>query len=328
MSDRPEKPVAAVDDGVPLKPEDHQDQAENASSGMTQILALVHKNCLTKVRTPGATLAEFVSPVLLMIVLWVSFNLSDVLTFPSKQYHALNVDLPMFWSTGAYAEEELDDFDYSSRRRLVVNDGSTAENGGAVDFGLEEQDDGEDMSLGTWAHLLKSFGSHGDAGEPEEDFGLVNDLLMGHMMRQGQTNRELYEFVMEMDSDFDDDATLGIEGKEEDEVLDLDRPLAEEDDGEDSVDWYEEIMTDLRKETVDKVDWDLVVDEIKDNFGDVWEQGRDYIIANTRRNMGRTLQEVRLRVRRLVFCLVLFFVLFFTQDRICRFIGFPSSTLS
>lgn len=62
--------------------------------GWQQFRALLHKNVLTKYRNPIATLMELVSPILLMLVLVLAFNLSKISHEPAAVYDTVNLSLP------------------------------------------------------------------------------------------------------------------------------------------------------------------------------------------------------------------------------------------
>lgn len=257
-------------------------EASPGASGAAQVKALLGKNLLTKVRTPGATLAELISPVLLMVVLWISYNMTDTMFFPARYYHALNVDLPLFWDTGTYGEEEFDQMDISDthRRRLGED--------------LEDIMQGEDETW-TWSQLLKEMSSGSGSGEdqdPEEEMGLINDFFMMNQLKHGRHLQDAEDDWMTGSADWMAGSTL------EDDTIDLDEKQSEDDDDdeEDSGDWYEEIMTDLKKETIDKVDWNEVVDEIQDNFGDMWDNAKDFIVVGNGRSSYSTMNMLRLRV--------------------------------
>ena len=265
-------------------------EASPGASGAAQVKALMGKNLLTKIRTPGATLAELISPVLLMVVLWISYNMTDTMFFPAGYYHALNVDLPLFWDTGAYGEEEFDQMDMSDthRRRHLGKD-------------VEDIMQGEGETW-TWLQLLKDMSSGSGSSEgqdQEEEMGLINDFFMMNHLKHGRHLQDEEDDWMTGSADWMAGSTL------EDDTIDLDEIQGENDDDEEgSGDWYEEIMTDLKKETIDKVDWDEVVDEIQDNFGDMWDNAKDFIVAGNGRGRYGTLNILRLRVSCSVPCIL------------------------
>jgi hypothetical protein len=247
------------------------------ASGWSQVVALMEKNALTKIRTPAATMAEIMSPVILMLILWISYNLSVINNVPARFYHAFNVDLPLFWNIG---EEEEDwaqaDWDPSDthRRHLATLDQSVGQE-------LSEST-GEKPSLGQWARMLSE--QNGHEGSPEEEFGFVNDLLMA---------RHLVEFNIIEDGDFVDETIY-----DDDSLMDLDLEPEDDDneDGIDSGDWYEEIMADLKKETVDRIDWNVVVDEMEDNFGEIWDRSKNYLLVYNRKSTRYRLNQLRIMV--------------------------------
>jgi len=264
-------------DSITLKDEEKKELKPGAmeapssgASGTAQVKALMGKNFLTKMRTPAATLTEFLSPVLLMVVLWLSYNMTENISFPARYYHALNLDLPLFWDTGIYDENEMEDFDMSEthrqRQRHLVN---LNKEGSLKEDGLED-----DSSQWTWGRLLNDMSAGGSNDyDQDEEFGLINDLLWMNQIKRGSTRERALE-----------DGGGGI--------LDLDEEEAEADSG----DWYEEIITDLKKETVDKIDWEDVVDEIKDNFGDMWDESKHYILFSNYRSAYSIVNSLRLRV--------------------------------
>ena len=67
------------------------------ASSMSQILALIRKNILTKLRTPGATFFELFSPVLMMLVLSAAYTLTDIEYEDAETYASLNLAFPGPW---------------------------------------------------------------------------------------------------------------------------------------------------------------------------------------------------------------------------------------
>ena len=271
------------------KKEEDPDNVTTTASGWTQVMALMEKNALTKIRTPGATLAELFCPVLLCLVLYISFNLSDVVYYPAKYYHAINVDFPLFWDSGAYADDEAEDFDLADthRRHLKLMD--------------KDHDDGDDKTSWSWAELLDEWsGSARDDPEDaelEEHFGLINDVLMMRHLKTftiiDEVDDEANDEEAEEEDDSDDVVTKHREHLHDDQVALF--PTSE--DAGDSGDWYHEILADVKKDTVDKIDWAQVEEEIKDNFGDLWDAAKDYILTSNTRSAKSRLNQMRLRVR-------------------------------
>lgn len=282
-----EEPVKPNEDmiamGVPTKETsgttEEIEETSTMASGWTQVRALCEKNMLTKLRTPGATAAEFFSPVLLILVLWFAYNMSDVVFKDRAYFHYMNVDLPFFWDTG-YGEDETEGFDPadSHRRNLKMTMDTNGEQGEGfqrVDYGLEEGK--EEATHWNWARLL---GEGLDSHELGEDMGLINDLFMMNHARKLTREDFADDLDMFTGQGFADE---GIE-KEEDQ------------DEADSGDWYEEIWADIKAETVDKIDWDEVEQEVKDNFGELWDDAKDYIFVSSYKSTHWRLNQMRLRV--------------------------------
>lgn len=253
------------EDGVPLKESEKGAEVEEEKivSGWTQVRALMEKNALTKLRTPGATAAELLSPVLLMVLLSLAYNMSEVFNVPSHSFYSINVELPFFWHNVTEDNVGTDDAqpDYTPsdthRRHLEVLD-------------LEDELV-EKPTLGKWIQMM---GDQEASGGPlEEEFSFVNDILMmSHckdLLReedQGSPQRNLFDIDV---IDFDDDAK------------------------KDSGVWWKEMLSDLKKETVDKVDWNELEKEVKDNLGEIWKESREYILYANDNNAYTRLQQLR-----------------------------------
>lgn len=67
------------------------------ASGLVQILSLLWKNFLTKMRTPLATFFEFLSPLLMMLILAAAYQLSEIEYRDAATYASLSFDLPGPW---------------------------------------------------------------------------------------------------------------------------------------------------------------------------------------------------------------------------------------
>jgi hypothetical protein len=67
------------------------------ASGFAQVLALLRKNFLTKLRTPVATFFELGSPVMMMLILAAAYTLSDVVKRNEKMYASISLDFPGPW---------------------------------------------------------------------------------------------------------------------------------------------------------------------------------------------------------------------------------------
>ncbi|CAJ1947143.1 unnamed protein product [Cylindrotheca closterium] len=67
------------------------------ASSLSQILALIRKNILTKLRTPGATFFELFSPVLMMLVLSAAYTLTEIEYEDAAMYASLNLAFPGPW---------------------------------------------------------------------------------------------------------------------------------------------------------------------------------------------------------------------------------------
>jgi len=67
------------------------------ASGISQILALLRKNILTKLRTPGATFFELFSPVLMMLVLSAAYTLTDIIDRDAGIYASIDLSFPGPW---------------------------------------------------------------------------------------------------------------------------------------------------------------------------------------------------------------------------------------
>lgn len=273
--EEPVKPKEMVAMGVPTKEDQVIEKTSPAASGWTQVKALCEKNMLTKMRTPGATAAELLSPVLLMLVLWFASNMSDVVYRPHAYFHYLNVDMPFFWDTGNAEDNDFETFDPADthRRRMMTVDGEDGLQ--AVDYGLEEGE--EEATKWNWARLL---GEGLDSNELGEDMGLINDFFMLNHARSLNGEFQMMDDVDMMgDHSFNDD---GVQTHE---------------DEEDSGDWYEEVWADIKGETIDKIDWEEVEAEVKDNFGELWDTAKDYIFASTYSSARWRLNQMRVRVR-------------------------------
>lgn len=282
----PSKDRAPVEDMLARDEEDSnsKEHETTSASGWTQVRALMEKNALTKVRTPGATIAEMLSPVLLCLVLFISYNLSEIVHYPAKYYHSINADFPLFWDSGAYNDDEAEDFDLAdTHRRRTLEDGELTAHGWEQ---LAQQDNKEHW---TWNKLLEAEGF--DPAEPEEDFGLISDFLMMRNLKTFSIIDEEEEALAE-----EDDELLEPASGQDDELVQL---PAEENpyQGGDSGDWYEEILADIKKGTVDKIDWPEVEQEIKDNFGVLWDTAKEYLLASSTRSTKSSLRLMRIRVR-------------------------------
>eukprot|EP00980_Cylindrotheca_fusiformis_P001021 scaffold276_cov132-Cylindrotheca_fusiformis.AAC.16 len=80
----------SVDDSSSLSNSKERSQA----SGWAQILALMRKNFLSKIRSPLATFFELLSPVALMLILAAAFTLSDITDEPAAIYVNPVIRLP------------------------------------------------------------------------------------------------------------------------------------------------------------------------------------------------------------------------------------------
>ena len=247
-----------------------EEEKESIASGWSQVGALMEKNALTKLRTPAATLAELLSPVILMVVLWGGYNMSDVHNVPAKMFHAINVEFPLFWKNGTEesgADQFAGDWDLSDTHRRQLQGPSDP----------QEESNGETPTLGKWIRMLGEQGGM-VAGAPEEEFSLVNDMLMmSHF-------RDLLSL--------DDDEDFKRQPLFDDEVIDLD----EAEDESDSGDWWEEVLADIKKETIDKIDWNEVEDEVKENLGDIWDQSKAYVLYQDDNNAYTRLEQLRVQV--------------------------------
>jgi hypothetical protein len=67
------------------------------ASGISQIVALLRKNILTKLRTPGATFFELFSPVLMMLVLSAAYTLTDIVDRDARIYASIDLSVPGPW---------------------------------------------------------------------------------------------------------------------------------------------------------------------------------------------------------------------------------------
>jgi ABC-2 family transporter protein len=65
--------------------------------GGRQFAALLHKNALIKLRTPIATSMEILSPVFIMLVLVLAYNLSETSNVPGQTYSVLEFSAPGPW---------------------------------------------------------------------------------------------------------------------------------------------------------------------------------------------------------------------------------------
>jgi len=65
--------------------------------GWYQVVALVHKNLLTKWRTPFATFMELFSPVLMMLVLVAAYQLSEITYKDAAVYASIRLAVPGPW---------------------------------------------------------------------------------------------------------------------------------------------------------------------------------------------------------------------------------------
>lgn len=67
------------------------------ASSVSQILALIRKNILSKLRTPGATFFELFSPVLMMLVLSAAYTLTEIIDKNAETYASINLSFPGPW---------------------------------------------------------------------------------------------------------------------------------------------------------------------------------------------------------------------------------------
>jgi hypothetical protein len=67
------------------------------ASGFVQIVALLWKNFLTKLRTPVSTFFEFLSPLLMMLILAAAYTLSDIQYRDARTYASISLDFPGPW---------------------------------------------------------------------------------------------------------------------------------------------------------------------------------------------------------------------------------------
>ncbi|KAL3936221.1 MAG: hypothetical protein SGBAC_008419, partial [Bacillariaceae sp.] len=77
------------------------------ASSLSQIFALIRKNILTKLRTPGATTFELFSPVLMMLVLSAAYTLTEIEYEDAATYASINLSFPGPWIDIAQRSTEL-----------------------------------------------------------------------------------------------------------------------------------------------------------------------------------------------------------------------------
>jgi len=107
------------------------DKGKNYCLGWTQVKTLIWKTFLSKFRTPLGTFFEIFSPLMLIMVLVVSFQLSEVSTRAAAKYSSIDIEFPGPWVdlvgavTDLLGENGTADIDFGeilgSRRHLSQN---------------------------------------------------------------------------------------------------------------------------------------------------------------------------------------------------------------
>jgi hypothetical protein len=132
-------PSAAPVKDVYTEKGDHVHEVQTPSitqaGGFVQILSLLWKNMLTKIRTPVATFFELFSPLLMMLILSAAYQLSEIAYEDAATYASISVDLPGPWldllSAGTFFNL-TQSIPGSSRRYLMEFDPKDAVNGEMV----------------------------------------------------------------------------------------------------------------------------------------------------------------------------------------------------
>jgi hypothetical protein len=142
--DRTEQDMTIVEPGaIPLK-ENHtgkddiveiQGPSRSQANGCVQILSLLWKNALTKLRTPVATFFEFFSPLLMMLILAAAYQLSEIEYKDAATYASLSFDIPGPWFDllNPQTIANLTQAAPSGRRNLLELDLQERMSGGLVD---------------------------------------------------------------------------------------------------------------------------------------------------------------------------------------------------
>jgi len=95
--------------------------------GWIQVRILLGKNFLSKLRTPMGTFLEILSPVLMILVLVIAFQLSEVTERGAQQYSTINFEFPGPWINLADEVVNLLDInDKSPRRKLFTKEADGA----------------------------------------------------------------------------------------------------------------------------------------------------------------------------------------------------------
>lgn len=134
--------VNADSDAVPMNEVEtgnddiHDIDPRTQANGLVQILSLLWKNGLTKLRTPVATFFEFFSPLLMMLILAAAYQLSEINYKDAATYASLSIDLPGPWFDllNPQSLASLTGSFPTSRRSLVELDLQEHLNGEMVDI--------------------------------------------------------------------------------------------------------------------------------------------------------------------------------------------------
>jgi hypothetical protein len=172
--------------------------------GWYQILALIHKNLLTKYRTPLATFMELFSPVLIMLVLVAAYQLSSVTYKDAQTYATIRVQVPGPWldlvrgiATVQGVPEAVPsaggDLDQQRLRRLLL---------------VNEEEEDEENYLFTKRLGFQKW--------PEPDD--IRAMLQSHRLgRQAQRQRRRVQLAGQVDDEIDDD-DLNIDLDDQDDI--------------------------------------------------------------------------------------------------------------
>mmetsp|Transcript_4477 Transcript_4477/g.10555 ORF Transcript_4477/g.10555 Transcript_4477/m.10555 type:complete len:2546 (+) Transcript_4477:319-7956(+) len=133
------------------------------ASSISQIFALIRKNILTKLRTPGATFFELFSPVLMMLVLSAAYTLTDIIDKDAKMYASINLSFPGPWIDLAQRSTELfsansnvDDIAGAiGRRRRKLKRSSTHGEDPNLLVQMTKNDDDNDDEPKTWDGIFE-----------------------------------------------------------------------------------------------------------------------------------------------------------------------------
>lgn len=88
-----------IDDSGDSSMQTDEDESveEYRMSGWMQVAALLRKNFITKSRTRASTFLELFSPMLMMLVLALAYQLVEVTSEEARMYSSISIDLPGPW---------------------------------------------------------------------------------------------------------------------------------------------------------------------------------------------------------------------------------------